>query len=322
MNKHKPLVNVIANMDTRGYVATLEDDSVQCVVTSPPYFALRDYGEDGQIGLEPTPEDYVAELSKVFSEVHRALKPDGVLWLNLGDSYVSNKTGSMGDKSTMTGGLSTQAEGGKRPDKTGFGIPPKNQLLIPHRVALSLQQNGWIVRSTIIWHKPATMPESVKDRPTNDFEYVFLLTKSPTYYYDGDAMREPAGDWGSRGRSNGKYTSERNASGQSPHRGLHGTSNDVPIKQPLTRNKRTVWSVSPKPFKDAHFATFPPDLIEPMILAGSKRGDTVLDPFMGSGTTAIVARSLGRNFMGCELNSDYVEIAERRLAKPFTAKMF
>ncbi len=249
----------------------MPDESVQCCVTSPPYFGLRDYGVGGQLGLESTPDDYVAKMVEVFREVRRVLRDDGTLWLNLGDSYGKGK----------------QLQG------------------IPWRVAFALQADGWILRQDIIWHKPCVMPESVRDRCTKSHEYIFLLSKSKKYYYDSDAVKEPA-------------TSKPHAMGNKtkPRKGMGGLAN---IGNPNRivgldgkRNRRSVWTVAPKPFKGAHFATFPPDLIEPCILAGCPKGGTVLDPFGGSGTVGMVAKKHGRDAVLIELNPEYVEIARQR----------
>ena len=338
----------------------LDEESVDCVVTSPPYFALRSYtADEREIGKETNPYDFVKSLVDVFREVHRVLKNDGTVWLNLGDTYMNKST---------------------------EGLKTKDLIGVPWRVALALQEDGWWLRQDIIWHKPNPMPESVRDRCTKAHEYIFLLTKSKKYFYDNEAIKEPVKqDWGTRNRKNGKYHNE--GSGLQPHSGLE--------KSYTTKNKRSVWSVPPKPFKGAHFATFPPKLIEPCILAGTsekghcskcglrwikniKRGgqehidetesetqgrmkssgvkatdtqrrkkmsgashakwraenpdvllgwipscdcdaecdaDVVLDPFMGSGTTAIVARQHGRRFIGIDLNKDYLALANGRITK-------
>lgn len=251
---------------------SLPEKSVNCCVTSPPYYGLRDYGVDGQIGLEKDPEEYIHSLVSVFKEVHRVLSDDGTLWLNMGDSYGKNK-----------------------------------QLLgMPWRLAFALQADGWILRQDIIWHKPNPMPESVTDRCTKAHEYIFLFSKGKKYFYDADAIKTPVKqDWGTRNRTNGKYHNE--GSGLAPHSGLE--------KSYQTANKRSVWSVTSKPFKGAHFATFPPELIEPCILAGCPVGGTVLDPFGGSGTTAGVSIANGRNAILCELNPDYASLVGERVEK-------
>ena len=251
----------------------IADNSVDCVVTSPPYWGLRDYHVDNQLGMESTPEEYCNNMVEVFREVWRVLKPTGTAWLNLGDSYV------------------------------GTGHKAKDLVGIPWRVAFALQTDGWYLRSDIIWSKPNPMPESVKDRPTKAHEYIFLLTKSKNYYYDADAIGEPAKDWGTRDRTNGKYHNE--GTGLQPHTGLE--------KSYATKNKRSVWSITTKTYADAHFATFPEDLIEPCILAGSPGGGIVLDPFVGSGTTMIVAQKHRRKGIGIDLNKEYLDLAVKRI---------
>ncbi|UQT02560.1 site-specific DNA-methyltransferase [Serratia phage vB_SmaM-ChibiTotoro] len=248
----------------------MPDQSVNTVVTSPPYYGLRDYGINGQIGLENSHDEYIKKMVAVFKEVRRVLRDDGTLWLNIGDSYGKGK-----------------------------------QLLgIPWRLAFALQDDGWILRQDIIWHKPNPMPESVRDRCTKAHEYIFLLSKSPKYFYDAEAIKTPVKqDWGTRNRANGKYHND--GTGLTPHSGLE--------KSYQTANKRSVWSVTAKPFKGAHFATFPPELIEPCILAGCPVGGVVLDPFGGSGTTAGVAVSHGRNAIICELNPEYINLVDDRV---------
>lgn len=279
--------------------------SVQTCVTSPPYFGLRDYGNDQQIGLEQTPDEFVNKLVEVFREVRRVLKDDGTLWLNLGDSYVG--TGAKGEhddpkypqrnQSQKTAPVNQKIEGLKRKDLIG----------IPWRVAFALQADGWYLRQDIIWSKPNPMPESVKDRCTKSHEYIFLLSKSPKYYYDNEAIKEDAKDWGTRDRSDGKYHNE--GSGLQPHTGLE--------KSYDKKNKRSVWEVTPKPYSGAHFAVYPPELIEPCILAATKKGDTVLDPFGGSGTTAGVALKHKRKAILCELNPEYASIVDDRIKDIF-----
>jgi DNA modification methylase len=255
--------------DVRTRLAALEDGSVRCVVTSPPYWGLRDYGRDGQIGLEQTPEEFVGKLVAVFREVRRVLADDGTLWLNLGDSYGSGK-----------------------------------QLVgIPWRVAFALQADGWYLRQDIIWSKPNPMPESVTDRCTKAHEYVFLLTKSPRYYYDKDAVSEEYADATVK---RGKSIRQVSADGTVTTRG-----NGEPVQG--RRNRRSVWTVATKPFRGAHFAVMPETLVEPCVLAGSAEGDLVLDPFAGSGTVGVVALRHGRNFVGVELNADYAKVAQDRI---------
>jgi len=279
--------------------------SAQMCVTSPPYYGLRDYGgEANQIGQEETPEEFVNNLVEVFREVRDVLKDDGVLWLNIGDSYYNYRPGTGGlPKQTVSRtsqDLPTQCN--RRANKLD-GLKEKDLIGIPWMLAFALRADGWYLRQDIIWHKPNPMPESVQDRCTKAHEYIFLLSKNKNYYYNNEAIKEPAKDWGTRDRSNGKYHNP--GSGLVPHSGL--------TKSYERKNKRSVWSVTKKPYKGAHFATFPPDLIEPCILAGSEPGDIILDPFMGSGTTAMVAKQHGRYYMGCELHEDYGELIKNRV---------
>lgn len=283
---------------------------VQTCVTSPPYFGLRDYGNAAQIGLEPAPHEYVDEMVAVFRLVRDVLADDGTLWLNLGDSYSQaggpgwqGKNGQRADRRfTATRDTVPMRESGRR---IHDGYKPKDLLGIPWRVAFALQSDGWYLRSDIIWHKPNPMPESVTDRPTKAHEYLFLLAKSERYYYDADAIKESG-----TGRASGKNTPDKTGGGAGFEvRSGFAKVGDVEWHE---RNRRSVWTVATQPFSGAHFATFPRALIEPCILAGSRPGDTVLDPFMGSGTTAQVATDLGRQFIGCELNPKYVELHELR----------
>lgn len=261
---------------------TLEAESVQTCITSPPYFGLRDYGHEGQIGLEDTPEEYVDRLVEVFREVRRVLREDGTLWLNIGDSYA--------------GGSGNYGSGVKAKDLMGF----------PWQIAFALRADGWYLRSDIIWHKPNPMPESVTDRPTRAHEHIFLLTKSPRYYYDAEAIKEPARNWGTRDRSQMR---DGTTDPKLKHHGLAGREwEENPMK-----NKRSVWTVPTKAYKGAHFATFPTDLIDPCVMAGSQESDFVLDPFAGSGTTGVVALRHNRNFIGCELNPEYAQMARDRI---------
>ena len=284
----------------------LRAGSVQTCVTSPPYFGLRDYGHEGQIGLEPTPDEFVDALVEVFREVRRLLADDGTLWLNLGDSYAG--AGYSNHKGT---GGTQREDGGKQRHLSGTGCKNKDLIGIPWRVAFALQADGWYLRQDIIWHKPNPMPESVTDRCTKAHEYIFLLSKSPRYYFDHEASKEPVRPDKLRRakaghtRGQGKLDKSRNDATTVRPTKITGT----------TRNRRSVWTVTTKPFKGAHFATFPPDLIEPCILAGSRAGDTVLDPFMGAGTTAVVAQRLGRKYVGAELNPEYAAIARERILR-------
>lgn len=253
----------------------LHAGSAKCCITSPPYYGLRDYGAKGQIGIEPTPEAYITRLVDVFREVRRVLADDGTLWLNLGDSYK---------------------------DKQLLGVP--------WRVALALQADGWVLRQEIIWHKPNPMPKPLKDRCTDSHEHLFLLAKSKSYYYDAESIREEAEDrplssWAERRKTEPSRRGDPGISG-------HVTTTHTLASRP-GRNKRDVWTIAPKPFKGAHFAVFPPALVEPCVLAGSARGDVVLDPFTGSGTTGMVALEHGRCFVGTELNPEYAALAWTRI---------
>lgn len=268
--------------DCRSRLAELPDQSVNTCVTSPPYFGLRDYGHDGQIGLESTPEAFVAELVAVFREVRRVLRNDGTLWLNLGDTYSATRWSS-GTGQGINGGTDTHRSGAHEKNS---GLPDKNLIGIPWRVALALQADGWYLRQDIIWHKPMTMPEPVHDRCVRAHEYIFLMSKQAKYFYDAIAIQEPV---------------------------KQPTRHPVTGKEYTHAHKRSVWSVSPKRFEGAHFATFPPDLIEPCVKAGCPSDGVVLDPFGGAGTTGLVADRLGRNAILCELNPTYAELAADRL---------
>jgi len=308
--------------DCREVLRELPDQSVNCIVTSPPYFGLRDYGVENQMGLEPTPDEFVQALVGVLREARRVLRDDGTLWLNLGDSYA--RAGGWADNNGLTlvnGKPSKRGESGRaRTNMTGDGsasqklapgLKSKDLIGIPWRVAFALQADGWYLRQDIIWHKPNPMPESVRDRCTKAHEYIFLLSKSPTYYFDWQAMQEPSVGpvGGATGRGKQASAAAFAANGRQPQRdnsgGLGGNGE--------TRNRRSVWTVTTKPFKEAHFATFPPDLIEPCVLAGCPEGGTVLDPFFGAGTTGVVCQKHNRNCVGIELNPAYFDIAAKRL---------
>lgn len=278
--------------------------SVNTVVTSPPYFGLRDYGCDGQIGLEPTPDEFVAALVEVFREVRRVLRDDGTVWLNLGDSYAGASSGYRPGSGRADGVVDERGQRNRNGVGAIAGLATKQLIGIPWRVAFALQADGWYLRQDIIWHKPNPMPESVTDRCTKAHEYVFLLSKSPKYYFDSAAIREDA----VKGAAGSKFNTGKTATHQA------GRSSDAARVEDGKRNRRSVWTVTTKPFKGAHFATFPPDLIEPCVLAGCPEGGLVYDPFGGSGTTAIVALRNGRNAVLSELNREYVEMAHARIA--------
>jgi DNA modification methylase len=288
-------------------LSSLEEKSVNTCVTSPPYWGLRDYGTDDQLGLEETPEKFVENLVNVFREVRRVLRDDGTVWLNLGDSYAGPKGNNRGEGA---GG------GQERGELLGFdniktkvpkGLKQKDLVGIPWRVAFALQADGWYLRQDIIWHKPNPMPESVTDRCTKAHEYIFLLSKSPKYYYDNEAIKEDSAE-SSKDRLKQDIKNQKGSS-RVPGK-TNGAMNAVGSEK---RNKRSVWSVVTQPYSEAHFATYPPELIKPCILAGCPEGGTVLDPFGGSGTTAQVASNLNRNAILCELNPEYVDIAKGRL---------
>jgi len=372
----------IVQGDCMDVMAGMAEKSVQCCITSPPYWGLRDYGVDGQLGLEPTPDEYVARMVDVFRGVRRVLKDDGTVWLNLGDSYVGGGRGGgiKGTKQqTNKGSLSEQIRAGKFKDVSG--LKHKNFVGIPWRVAFALQADGWYLRSDIIWHKPNPMPESVTDRPTKSHEYIFLLSKnggksllwynthsrewayskpdyfaikgidyyidekgdnksywrSHDYYYDSDAIKEPMADVSVRrlsqdiesqagsdrvpGKTNGPMKAvgmrpvygapEGNMPGGKNQTGRRNGGKNVPCSGYC--NKRTVWTVTTQPYKEAHFATFPEKLIEPCIKAGCPEGGIILDPFAGAGTVGVVCERWGRNHIGIELNPEYREIAMKRI---------
>jgi site-specific DNA-methyltransferase (cytosine-N4-specific) len=353
----------------------LADESIHCCVTSPPYWGLRDYGVAGQLGLEKTPEEYIAVMVDVFREVWRVLRDDGTLWLNMGDSYATqggeNTTPQTGPafvnklrgkevicrskriprigKSQNKGNGSSDLPDAPHRSRWGGGnnpaaglLKPKDLIGTPWTLALAMRADGWYLRCDIIWEKKNPMPESVKDRPTRAHEYIFLMTKSERYYYDADAIAEAVeGTAHTRGNGvNPKAMSPVSgwAYGAKSHRAIdhnrpaahEGAGPKFKIKQNESfsaainglvekRNKRTVWEVNPQPFPEAHFATFPEELIKPCILAGCPAGGWVLDPFIGSGTTALVARNLQCNAVGLELNPAYIEIAKKRLAQKVLA---
>lgn len=297
-------MNKIEFGDCRDIMRQWAKDGVnaQTCVTSPPYYGLRDYGHKGQIGLEQTPEEYITAMVEVFRCVWDVLTDDGTLWLNIGDSYAARvrqtKPETAGQMTRNSKGVLTDYKR-SRPD----GYKEKDLIGIPWMLAFALRADGWYLRQDIIWHKPNPMPESVRDRCTKAHEYIFLLSKSQKYYFDNEAIKVPVKqDWGTRKWSNGKYHKE--GSGLQPHTGLQ--------KSYEKANKRSVWTVNTKPYKGAHFAVFPSELIEPCVLAGSREGDIVLDPFMGSGTTAMVAHNVRRKYLGCELNPEYKILQDDR----------
>lgn len=258
--------------DARHALSKFDDQHFDCIVTSPPYWGLRDYGVEGQIGAELTVDEYIQDLVNIFREARRTLKDDGTLWLNIGDSYTSGgRTWRDADSKNKGRAMSYRAP-------TPEGLKPKDLIGIPWKLAFALQQDGWYLRSDMIWNKPNCQPESVKDRPTRSHEYVFLFSKSEKYYYDWEAIKEPA----------------------------------VDPKQ-KTKNRRTVWNIKTEPYPGSHFAVFPRELVRICVAAGSREGGTVLDPFLGSGTTGVVCNELKRHSVGIELNKDYADLAKERL---------
>lgn len=347
-------INKIYNLDCLEGLKPMLDNSVDCCVTSPPYFGLRDYGTDAQIGLEETPELYVEKMVQVFTEVKRVLKDEGTLWLNLGDSYAggggaSGHTTETKNLGTITSNYGAVKSGGKK-----YGLKPKDLIGIPWMVAFALRSSGWYLRQDIIWHKPNPMPESVTDRCTKSHEYIFLLSKSQKYYYDHEAIKTQVVDAtiqrmaqqiekqkGSErvpGKTNGNMKAV--GPGRKPRKGVDTNGGNQASTKGIPAmalngngvtghsgyfdaegnligngmaNKKSVWTVTTKPFSEAHFATFPQDLIVDCIKAGCPENGIVLDPFMGAGTTAVVSKKLNRNYVGFELNPDYIKIAEKRL---------
>lgn len=300
-------INIIHNENCLTGLRKIADNSVDCCVTSPPYFGLRNYGNDEQIGLEDTPDKFVESIVAVFTEVRRVLKDEGTLWLNLGDSYAGGGGASGHTVETKNMGVKTSNYGAVKSGGKKYGLKAKDLIGIPWMVAFSLRSAGWYLRQDIIWHKPNPMPESVTDRCTKAHEYIFLLSKSAKYFYDAEAIKQNCTtyDNGIRDRDNSKLN---NTPGRTKMAGL--TENKYE-----KANKRSVWTVTTKPFSEAHFATFPQDLIVDCIKAGCPEGGIVLDPFMGAGTTAVVARRFHRNFIGFEINQEYVRMANNRLEK-------
>lgn len=286
-----------------------EGVKVQTCVTSPPYFGLRDYQVDGQLGLEATPQEYVSNMVEVFRLVRELLAEDGTCWINLGDSYAANRGYQVPSK-LMNGDMTNQAQAGDGHGMraSAFGLKPKDLIGIPWRVSFALQEDGWFLRQDIIWSKPNPMPESVTDRCTKAHEYLFLLSKSERYYFDQGAIKEPLA------ASSIERLSQPNLENQVGSGRVPGKTNGnmKAVGGSETRNKRSVWTVPTQPYSEAHFATFPPALIEPCILAGAPAGGIVFDPFLGSGTTAQVAQVLGRQWLGCELNPSYADLQKAR----------
>ena len=305
--------------DCRAVLATLPEASCQCCVTSPPYWGLRDYGHADQIGMETTPQEYVATLVEVFAKVRRVLRDDGTLWLNLGDSYAGSGCGPQGKHGVMIN-RSVAAARCRRHDRMDRspppGLKPKDLVGIPWRVAFALQADGWWLRSDIIWHKPSPMPEGVTDRPTKSHEHVFLLAKSKRYYYNTEAINEPLAQAG-RVRADKIGGNKGDAIHHSPRSVFNARwdAAEAAGTVPETRNARDVWTIASQPFSGAHFAVMPPELVKRCILAGSREGDTILDPFMGSGTVGYVAQNLGRKWIGIDIQADYEELARQRTAQ-------
>ncbi len=300
---------------------TLPAESVQCCVTSPPYYGLRDYGVDAQIGLEASPAEYIDKLVAVFREVRRVLRKDGVAWVNMGDSYASGGRATYRSGASENKGYDVQNEQARPIDPPG--IKPKDLMGMPWRLAFALQADGWYLRQDIIWAKPNPMPESATDRCTKAHEYIFLLSKSERYYYDAAAISEecvvgyrtnPKGV-PMEGRKSASTSMWRNAGDATTPVARGSNQTDATFDSAWRRNKRSVWTIATEPYPDAHFATFPTELPRLCILAGSKAGDTILDPFNGSGTTGQVALELAREYIGIELNPAYVALTEKRLSR-------
>ena len=316
-------MNKLICADAAAGLKTLPQESVQMCVTSPPYYGLRDYGTDGQIGVEQTPREYIDRLVEVFAEVYRVLKPDGTLWLNISDSYAGSGKGPMSIQVAGNGKNRNLYDMKSRiyeVPKRWENIKPKDMIGIPWMLAFALRDFGYYLRSDIIWHKINCLPESVKDRPAKCYEHIFLLSKSPKYYYDYKAIQEPIKEVTAarytRGRSGKAKYSETKMS-----QGIDRKTDAVTEETRQYKRKRDVWEVSTNTFRmDEHFAMFPERLIEPCILAGSKEGDTVLDPFFGSGTTGAVAKRLGREYIGIDLNPRYLEKAKTRIAQVIPEK--
>lgn len=318
--------------DALATLRKLPSDSVDCVVTSPPYWGLRDYKAQGQMGLEDTPQHYIKRMVQVFRQVRRVLKKEGTCWLNIGDSYIGNGAAYGNAKSTLHGTKHSEAGGARRKEKRGPGLKAKDLALIPARLAIALQADGWYVRNDIIWHKPNGMPSSVRDRFTQNHEYLFLLTKSARYFFDQEAVKEPV-ESAPDALRNKWDRDQQTPPGQKPQKrpgrsgnkareyvnhGNPGMGSNIPWEG-FTRNKRTVWEVATANYGGEHFAVFPPKLIEPCILAGCPVGGTVLDPFGGSGTTAGVAVSHGRRAIHIDLNPDHNRLVPDRVEQVMRA---
>jgi len=306
-------------------IKKLDNDTIDCVVTSPPYWGLRDYGVDGQLGLEKTYQEHIQNIVELFRAMKPKLKDSATIWLNYGDSYASTVNGTKVKdmKKSLQKNRTSKIKGVY--DDRGFvdkpfstiqgSLKPKDLVMIPNRIAIALQDDGWWIRSEIIWHKPNPMPESTKDRPTSCHEKIWLITKSKKYYYDADAIREPVAQ-GTITRLSEKNLKNQKGSTRG-NGGMRSNGNMKPVGNMETKNKRNVWTITTKPCKEAHFATFPKDLIEPCIKAGCPENGIVFDPFGGSGTTGIVAKSLNRKAILSELNPEYIEIAKTRINKEF-----
>lgn len=333
------MAQMIIHGDSLSELRKIKTESVDCCVTSPPYYGLRDYGVDGQIGLENTPEEYVTSLCNVFDEVRRVLKSNGTMWLVIGDSYAGSGKGSAIDPENASRYLQGTNKGSTEiksriVNYTGDGIKPKDIIGIPWMVAFELRKRGWYLRQDIIWAKPNPMPESVRDRCTKSHEYIFLLAKSRRYYFNAEGIAEKVAESTAKrlqqdiGNQKGSLIVggigyEKPMTAKPPRYGgkkytedpekFYRTKSGNAYKYRPRRNKRDVWTVTTKPFREAHFATYPPDLIRPCIIAGCPCGGVVLDPFFGSGTTGYVATETGRDFIGIEINEEYCKIAEERL---------
>lgn len=304
------MAEIVMLGDAMEVLRTLEPESVQTCVTSQPYYNLRDYGTEGQIGMEDTPAEFVDKLVAVFRDVRRILRPDGTLWINIGDSYAT--------RSSRQPPTNTRNSSGHTEKRTPTGYKYKDLIGVPWMLAFALRSDGWYLRQDIIWSKPNAMPESVKDRCTKSHEYIFMLSKKEKYYYDAYAVREPCSQVTIK-----DFRRRKNLKNKGGKPGTFGAEarpdlyrgREEYIPKDFMRNKRDVWTINTGGFRGAHFAVFPEKLVEPCILAGCPEGGTVLDPFAGSGTTGAVAKRLGRNFVGVEISPEYCEIAKKRIAE-------